>query len=86
MSNFTVAVIKTWNGFEGYAEDGYGELHRFLRDEVHPRDVWHFEPDFSIIIPETGMIQLSTAAFSRYIEETEVNEFKLEDICADEQN
>lgn len=67
--SFSVVTVTAWDGFSGFAEDAYGELHRFEYGEVDPEDVLSLEIGSKLIIPEDGYISLSTSAFCRYIEE-----------------
>jgi hypothetical protein len=69
MSFFVATVIK-WDGFEGLAEDGYGDVHKIDMDEVNPEDVLSLNVGSRIVIPEEGYIELSSSSFLRWTENT----------------
>ena len=78
--SFIVATVIKWDFSSGYAEDGYGVVHRFYCEDVSPEDRESLHTWSQIIIPDIGYIELSTSAFCHWLEQREAGGTEITEI------
>lgn len=71
--SFTVATVLAFNGERGLAENRYGDVIRFLKEEVYHKDLPMMQEGATILIFGTGHIELASSSFMRF----DRNEFVL---------
>lgn len=65
-SNVSKMTVVDWDGYEGLAENMYGDSYRFSLDEVDEIDKDHIRVGVAIYMPENGMIVLRNKNLSHY--------------------